>query len=354
VCGCEAPAHTDFRYNDTVRRVIFAVLLLLGIIFFFAQIEEIQAIVQTTQKGDWRFLLLALVVQVIWFINVAASYRIILLATGIKEKIERLLLLASASNFANVVAPTAGVSGMAIFIHEARRQGHSVGRVTAAGVIYLLTDYAGFLCILSLGIIVLLRRHNLNTAEIIASAILVLVALAITALMLLGMRSAQTLGIVLAWSARQINRLLWNFFHRPYLSEARAHLFATEIEEGLRELRDNPQNLFPALVLALTNKTLLISILLLVFLSFKAPISIGTLVAGFSVAYLFLIVSPTPSGIGVVEGVLTLVLRSMYIPLGTAVLISLTYRGITFWLPLLFGLFAFRRLGRTNDLKTVI
>jgi uncharacterized protein (TIRG00374 family) len=337
-----------------VRRIIFAVLLLLGIVFFFAQIEEIQAIVQTTQKGDWRFLLLALGVQVIWFINVAASYRVIFLATGIKENIERLLLLASASNFANVVAPTAGVSGMALLIHDARQRGHSTGRVTAAGVIYLLTDYAGFLCILSLGIVVLLRRHNLNTAEIIASAILVLVAMAIAALMYLGMRSAQTLGNVLAWVARHVNSLLWNFFHRPYLSEARAHLFAREIEEGLRELRDNPEKLFPALALALTNKTLLISILLLVFLSFKAPISIGTLVAGFSVAYLFLIVSPTPSGIGVVEGVMTLVLRSMYIPLGTAVLISLTYRGITFWLPLLFGLIAFRRLARTSDLKTAI
>jgi hypothetical protein len=172
--------------------------------------------------------------------------------------------------------------------------------------------------------------------------------------MYLGMRSARTLGNVLAWLARQINRLLWSLFHRPYLSETRAHLFALEIEEGLQELRDNPHSLFPALVLALTNKTLLISILLLVFLSFKAPISLGTLVAGFSVAYLFLIVSPTPSGIGVVEGVMVLVLRSMYIPLGTAVLISLTYRGITFWLPLLFGLFAFRRLARTRDLKTLV
>jgi uncharacterized protein (TIRG00374 family) len=243
---------------------------------------------------------------------------------------------------------------MALFIHEAKRRGHSTGRVTAAGVIYLLTDYAGFLCILSLGIIVLLRRHNLNTPEIVASTILVLVALAVAALMYLGMRSAKTLGNVLAWSAHQINRLLWNFFHRPYLSEARAHLFALEIEESLQELHNKPQNLFPALILALLNKTLLISILFLVFLSFKAPLSIGTLVAGFSVAYLFLIVSPTPSGIGVVEGVMTLVLRSMYIPLGTAVLISLTYRGITFWLPLLFGLFAFRHLARTSHLKTMI
>lgn len=337
-----------------MRRIIFALLLLLGIGFFFAQIDEVQAIVQTTKKGDWRFLLLALVVQIIWFINVAASYRAIFQALRIEEKIERLLLLASATNFANVVAPMAGMSGMALLIHEARQRGYSTGRVTAAGVIFLLTDYVGFLVILGLGLIVLFRRHNLNIAEIVASAFLALVASAIAILMYMGMHSAQKLGKVLAWIARLINALLWKFIHRPYLSELRAHMFALEIEEGLRELRDNPQSLFPALVLALTNKTLLISILFLVFLSYKAPLSLGTLVAGFSVAYLFLIVSPTPSGIGVVEGALALVLGSMYIPLGTAVLISLTYRGITFWLPLLFGLFAFRRLSQNKDLTTAI
>ena len=37
-----------------------------------------------------------------------------------------------------------------------------------------------------------------------------------------------------------------NFVHRPYLSEARAHVFAGEIEESLRELHKNPQSLFPA------------------------------------------------------------------------------------------------------------
>jgi uncharacterized membrane protein YbhN (UPF0104 family) len=51
---------------------------------------------------------------------------------------------------------------------------------------------------------------------------------------------------------------------------------------------------------------------------------------------------------------MSLVLGSMYIPFGTAVLISLTYRGITFWLPLLFGLFAFRRLAKTSEIKTLV
>jgi hypothetical protein len=204
-----------------------------------------------------------------------------------------------------------------------------------------------------LGLVVLFRRHNLNISEIVASIFLLLVALGIAALMYMGMRSSLTLGNILARMARLINHILWRFLHRPYLSEDRAHQFAMEIGEGLLELRARPQKLFPAFTLALLNKTLLISILFFTFLAFKAPFTIGTLVAGFSVAYLFMIVSPTPSGIGVVEGVMTLVLRSMYIPLGKAALISLAFRGITFWLPLVFGLLAFRHLERTSGVKSM-
>ena len=39
-------------------------------------------------------------------------------------------------------------------------------------------------------------------------------------------------------------------------------------------------------------------------------------------------------------------LRSMYVPLEAAALITLAYRGITFWLPLLVGMVCFRLLGR--------
>ena len=46
------------------------------------------------------------------------------------------------------------------------------------------------------------------------------------------------------------------------------------------------------------------------------------------------------------EGVLTVTLRSLNVPLGSAAVITLAYRGFTFWLPLLFGIVAFRILER--------
>jgi hypothetical protein len=71
-------------------------------------------------------------------------------------------------------------------------------------------------------------------------------------------------------------------------------------------------------------------------------------IAGFSTAYLFTIVSPTPAGIGFVEGSLTLALRSMYVPLSDAAFITLAYRAVTFWLPLLFGMLALRLIEHTR------
>jgi len=324
--------------------MIFALVLLLAALFLIGQMAEVEAILRSSRRGDWRFLLLALAVEAVWLINVAASYKVIYQAIGLDERLDILAQLAMASNFVNVVAPSLGMGGIAVFIAQARRRGYSTARVTVAGMLFLLFDYAGFLCVLLLGLMVLLRRHNLNGAEIVATTVLFLVAGGLLALMALGMRSAQALGRALAMLARGVNRLLYPFLHRPYLSEVRAHLFAREMSDALHQLRRTPQSLLPPFALALSNKTLLIGILFLVFLAFKAPFSLGTMVAGFSVAYLFLIISPTPQGIGVVEGALALSLSSMYVPLGTAALISLAYRGVTFWLPLGLGLVAFRHL----------
>ena len=50
--------------------------------------------------------------------------------------------------------------------------------------------------------------------------------------------------------------------------------------------------------------------------------------------------------ISFVEGALTLTLASFYIPLSDSAMIAISYRGVTFWLPLLFGMMAIRRLDK--------
>lgn len=329
-----------------MRKLVLPVVLLLGIVYVFINIAEVEAVADTLQRGEWHFILLAFGLQALWMLNATACYRSIYRALNLDERFGRLFLLIAAANFVNVVAPSGGMGGVAIFVSEARRRNYSSARVTVASAVVILLDYLAFLCVLSLGLIVLLRRHNLTATELGASAVLLLVAIVLAALIYLGMHSADALERALTWMARQVNRILLPFIHRSYLSEERAHSFAYEAASGLYQLRRSPMNLLLPFMLSLNGKVLLVLILFLVFVAFGVPYSIGTLVGGFSIGYLFYIVSPTPAGIGFVEGALTLGLHSLNVPLGAATVLTLAYRGITFWVPLCLGVLAFRRLSR--------
>src|SRR5512134_1018390 len=144
--------------------------------------------------------------------------------------------------------------------------------------------------------------------------------------------------------ARLVNRVAHPFIHRAYLSETRAHEFAHEMADDLKSLPEKYHSLLIPLLYSFLSKTLLMGVLASVFLAFQVPFSAGTIIGGFAIAYLFLIVTPTPAGVGIIEGVMPLALSSLRVPWSEAVVITLAYRGITFWLPLGIGATALRML----------
>jgi uncharacterized protein (TIRG00374 family) len=328
-----------------MRKIIIALVLFLAIAFVIFRFSELQNILDTLHHSDYRFLLAALIIELIWLFNSATVYSTLYRLVGLKEESYHLVLVATAANFVNVIAPSVGVGGMAIFLDDAKRRNHSSGRVLVVGVLYLLFDYLAFLFVLALGLIVLFRRNNLNAGELTAAAILLAIASGVGFLLFLGYRSADRLGKALAWMAHQINRIVHPFIHREYLHEEQAHLFAREVADGIAMIRGKRKQLLWPFLFSLNNFALLICVLAFTFLALGTPFTVGTLVGGFSIGYLFLIVSPTPSGLGVVEGMMTIALNTLRVKWEAAVLITLTYRFITFWFPLAVGAVAFRILG---------
>ncbi|OGN72745.1 MAG: hypothetical protein A2X25_04745 [Chloroflexi bacterium GWB2_49_20] len=317
---------------------------MLGVLLVIFSFSEIENIVKTLKHSDWRFWGLALVVELIWLYNLATSFRALYRLMGIKEDSRHLFWVASAANFINVVAPSAGIGGMALFLDDAKRRNHPTGHVTVVGALFVLYDYCAFLCVLALGWVVLIRRNNLNAGEITASFILLGLAIGLTLLLYLGYKSGDALGRALMGLVRLINRLFNPFIHRPYLSEESARRYAFEISDSLMTIKGKRREMIWPFLFALNNKALLLIILALSFLTYQVPFTAGTLVAGLSIAYLFVIVSPTPAGLGFVEGALTIALNAMRVPLGSAAVITLTYRAVTFWFPLAVGALALRHL----------
>jgi uncharacterized protein (TIRG00374 family) len=150
-----------------------------------------------------------------------------------------------------------------------------------------------------------------------------------------------------------LNRLLTTF-HRLVNSAARkirrpAPLADTWADKTARELSTaavaithNPGRLARALLYALLRHTAGILSLFAVFKAFRYEIGLGPLVAGYAVGLLFLIVSITPQGVGILEGIYVLLFRSLGVPGAVATAVGLTYRGLTFWFPFLAGFILLR------------
>lgn len=332
-----------------MRKILFIVVLFLGAALVYLSFGEIETIVQTLKKGNARFVFLAVLIQCGWFLVAGLVFQSLYQLLGIRGSVREFSTLVAAANFVNIVTPSAGMGGMAVFIGNANRNGQSPGKATVASMLYLFLDYIAFLIILTLGLIVLFRRNDLHPTEIAASSVMVAVAAGLGSLLYLGSRSANALGNALAGMARLVNRIARPFIHREYLSEERAHTFAGEMAADLRSLPRQMQSLVKPMLFTLTNKALLMGVLVASFLAFQVPFSAGTIIGGFAISYLFLIISPTPSGIGIVEGIMPLALSSLRVPWSEAVIITLAYRGITFWFPLGIGALALRQLNRSRN-----
>ena len=75
-----------------MRNFIIAIGLLLGVVFIASRFAEVEKIAVILQRGDWRFLLLAVILLLIWLINMAGSFKSIFTVLGLDESFLRLLV----------------------------------------------------------------------------------------------------------------------------------------------------------------------------------------------------------------------------------------------------------------------
>ncbi len=182
-------------------KLVVVIVLFLAITLVIFSFSELQRVVLTLQQANIWIVVLALFAEALWAFVLGSIFHSLYSLLGLSEGRRRLTLLGLASTFLGVVT-TSAVGGLAMFLADGRRRGHPTGKVTVAGALYLLLDYAAFFCVLAVGIVVLIRRNNFGAGEITASLILLAVAMALGAILYLAYKSPVALGRGLAGAAR--------------------------------------------------------------------------------------------------------------------------------------------------------
>lgn len=323
------------------------IVLALTVFFLWALISrftELEQLNQTLQQGQWSWILAAFFSQTLYFISFTSSFQAAFKTLGIQTRTRDLLPVTLGSLFVNMVVPAGIAGGTALFAQELARKGQSAARTATGVLLQLIADFASFSLILVPGLIYLFYEHDLKVYEIAAAILLIVITAGLGLILLLGIWKPGWLQRLFNWIQQTTEKLFKRLNRVSPLTEQWAHESAEEFTQASGAVAGNPLGLMRTIVMALVAHLLDMVTLYILFMAFGQPIGLGTLTAGYAVGILFWIVSITPQGIGVVEGVMALTFTSLGINGVVATTVVLAFRGITFWIPMLLGFFAVQRM----------
>lgn len=309
-----------------IRKYLYWILAGLFLFYLIRHRADLLSVVQVIFNGTWYWIAFATLFQVFHYLFHGSGLREGFASVAIERKKREYIPIALAALAVNVAAPSMNVSGAAFVVDESRKRGFPPVSSLIGTAIAILSDGVVFV----VGALVVAGLLFSNQ-ELSASVLLGVLFLAALILTLVGL-------VLFFW--KKPHSLNWLF---RILGKKREVLWREEwhsitaVELPLKRIW---RVLFYHLLSHATNVASLVA----VFLAFGVDPANLLPAAAYIVSFLFIILSPTPMGIGFAEGGMALTLVGMGMPEAQATAITVAFRGLSFWLPLLFGAFFLHRL----------
>lgn len=326
------------------RRWLLWVLVAAFVWLVVTRLGDIEDLAETLSKGIWLWVLAAAVLQLGHRILLSKVYQVAFDLTGVKSGTLALVPVLLGSMFVNAVAPSGGTAGMALFVDDAVQRGQSAARATAGFLLGLIAVYIGFGSLLLLGFLILFVSDSLQVVYLLFALALLGLTFLLGGLLFLGWRRPAMLERVLARVQRGADAVANRFGRPAYLGEEWVARTTAEFTTAATAISRRPKRLPPLILWSVVAHLANAGCLYAVFLAFRHPLAAGPLLAGFATGHLFVIMAPSPQGVGFVETIVPYVFASFGVPTAEATVVVFAYRGLSFWLPLGAGFFLLQRL----------
>lgn len=331
-----------------MKKLLFRLFITFAIFALFAyfviqNMPVIKETYQTTAANMTGYLLLAVlaIVTDYFFLNYMylTTYRMVKLSRTFSE----MLSLQLQSLAINVVVPTAGVSSAVLFGEEAKKKGDPPPTAISGIFLSFLADYTAIATMLVAVLFILYYIDSLTMTVGISTLIFLLLTLGAYLLTFFAERKTKGLGRFFALTARYTIAPIFRIAKKKVDIEKGVRDFVRELGRAYDAIKSDPTDLVKAIMLAILHHMMRLAALYLIFASFGIYPSMKVLLAGYAIGALFVVVSPTPNGVGFVEGSMTLTFASLGIPAAYATTVTLIYRGLEFWIPFFIGFFLLQR-----------
>ena len=297
----------------TFTRAVLLVALLVGIYYFLPQLKAFSHTFSVLEHSSWLWLFIGLIITALSFLSAAVTQYAAGNSIG---KLSDIVLLQFAGSFVNHFLPF-NIGGVNLTTRYYKKHGISQAQAmvmsTIPVVFGIITTVLMVAIISPITLVGYFNKvHSIHLSGWwLISAIAALVILAIVGIIYRG----------------------------------KVKTFILEALEGLKSVK----NLKQLVALFLGSLAITLTSTAILFSSMKAIHTSAPLVAILALyvtSSLISNIAPTPGGIGAIEAVLVIGLVAMHLNLSQAAAITITYRFLTFWLPILPGGLALHRVNK--------
>jgi len=323
------------------RRWLLIAVILVGGTILATRFVDLRLLLRTLLRGQWQWLALATILHLGYFVLYAYLYQVGFALVGVRSRTDELLPLVFASYFVNAVAPT-GIATAALFVDDAAQRGESGARTAVGMLVVLVADLLTLLPFLAAGLVYLALQDELHPYYVLGAAGIAVFALGMSAALPLARHDPALLRRLLDWTRAAAAAVARRLRRRPPLDEAWVERNLTDLRLASAAIVAHPGRLTWTMAVAFAVHVANLAGLWALFPAYDQPVGFWVLIAGFAMGIIFWVVAIIPQGIGVVEGIMAFVYASLGIPPVKALAISLAFRGLNLWLPVMAGLYFLR------------
>jgi len=312
------------RWKLVVNIVTLLALVLL-IVFSWDQLA--QTFHNLFKVHAWA-LLLIIPVEYLNYDAQARLYRGLFKVTGNNLGYWPLFKSSLELNFVNSVFPSGGVTGISYFGVRMRGDGITGAKATVVHLMKLVLLFLSFEILIVLGVLFLAVEGHMNS-------IILLVAGSLTTLLVVGtvgfafiIGSRQRISSFFTWGTIQLNKLihLVRPQHHETINVEKARVIFDDLHENYMLVRKDWRALKWPFVQALLANFWEVMAVYVVYIAFGHLVNFGAVILAYAVANFAGLVSILPGGIGIYEGLMTLVLAAAGIPSRLSLPVTVMYR----------------------------
>jgi len=331
-----------------MKKFLIRISLIVGILAVFIyyvskNIGTIKNTVNVTFSQSVGFLLVAFGLSAVAFFFMVVMNQKAFSMMGIKRTKLQMFLLQVSSMAVNVIVPSSGVSVAILFANDAKKHGESEAAAVTAAILSLMADYISIAVLLIFAMLILYVSDTLELRVAIPGFSFLAITAGMYWLIYSAGKNKVALKRFLEWSKGLANKVLSPFKKSIKSSETAMDKFIDELENAYIAISRDKKDLLKAVGAISVAHFMYIVAIYVLFLSLGIQPLYRVLISGYAIGMMFVVISPTPNGVGFVEGSMVLAYSSLGVPGAAAATVTLIYRGFSFWLPLFVGFLALQR-----------